>query len=199
MALPRKLKNMNLYNDGSSWLGLCPSVTLPKLGRNFEEYRAGGMDTPVKIDMGGQALEMEFTAGGFIRQVYAQFGAVGADDIMLRFVGAYQNDQSGQVSAAEVIVRGRHEEIDPGNSKPGEDTELKVKSALSYYKLNWEGREVVEIDALNMVFRVNGVDCLAEQRRVLGIGGGALGGLVEPPRVNIPGLGGLSGFSIPGL
>jgi P2 family phage contractile tail tube protein len=195
MTLPSKLKNMNLFNDGVSFLGTCPSVTLPKLGRNFEEYRAAGMDSPIKIDMGGTALEMEFTLGGIVGQVYDQFGATGANDVMLRFVGAYQNDQNGQVRAAEVVARGRHEEIDPGDSKPGEDTEMKVKSALGYYKLTLDGKVRVEIDVLNMVFMVNGRDRLAEQRKVLGVGG-SLSSLVSPPGLNIPGIG---GFKIPGL
>lgn len=29
MALPRKLKNINLFNDGNSYLGVAKSVTLP--------------------------------------------------------------------------------------------------------------------------------------------------------------------------
>lgn len=199
MSLPRKLKNMNLYNDGNSYLGNVASVTLPKLGRNFEEYRGGGMNGPVKVDMGMQALEMEFTCGGFIRQVFAQFAAAGVADNMLRFVGTYQNDQNGQLEAVEVVVRGRHEEIDGGESKPGEDTELKVKTACAYYKLTVAGAVLVEIDVLNMVEVIDGVDRLAEQRAALGVGGGALGGLVSPPSVRVPGLGSLGGIGIPGL
>ena len=36
MAMPRKLKNMNLFNDGNSYLGVCKSVTLPTLARKME-------------------------------------------------------------------------------------------------------------------------------------------------------------------
>ncbi|WP_129792577.1 phage major tail tube protein [Sphingosinicella sp. CPCC 101087] len=196
MALARKLKNMNLFNDGQSYLGQATTVTLPKLGRVFEDYRAAGMDGPVKIDMGQQPLEMEWTCGGFMSTIFRQYGVVSVDGVMLRWVGAYQNDQTGQVDAVEVVTRGRHEEIDSGEAKPGEDTELKVKSALAYYKLTAAGTELIEIDILNMIMRVGGVDRLAEQRAALGVGGGALGGLISPPALNLPGLGGLR---IPGL
>ena len=47
MALPRKLKNMNLFNQGRSYIGEVPSVTLPKLTRKLDEYRGGGMDGTV--------------------------------------------------------------------------------------------------------------------------------------------------------
>lgn len=69
----------------------------------------------------------------------------------------------------EVVVRGRHQEIDMGNAKPGSDTEHKFKMSCSYYKLIVNGREVVEIDIVNMVFKVNGVDRLAAQRAAIGL------------------------------
>ena len=134
--LPRKLKTMNLFNEGLSYLGEANSVTLPKLGRNFEDWRGAGMDTPVKIDMGGQALEMEHSYGGPILAIYRQYGLADVAGAYLRFVGGYQDDSTGEVTTVEVTVRGRHEEIDPGEAKPGEGGEFKVKSALVYYRLD---------------------------------------------------------------
>ena len=52
MALPRKLKNINLFNDGNSYLGVAKSVTLPPLARKMEGYRGGGMNGTVKADLG---------------------------------------------------------------------------------------------------------------------------------------------------
>ncbi|VEA33855.1 phage major tail tube protein FII [Salmonella enterica subsp. enterica] len=39
MALPRKLKHLNLFNDGNNWQGIVESLTLPKFTRKFEKYR----------------------------------------------------------------------------------------------------------------------------------------------------------------
>lgn len=66
MALPKKLKNMNLFNDGNSYVGQCASVTLPKLSRKLESFRAGGMDGPVKVDLGhsDDGIQMDWTLGG---------------------------------------------------------------------------------------------------------------------------------------
>lgn len=169
MGLPAKLKNMNLFNDGASYLGLVPEVTLPKLTRSMEEYRAGGMDMPIKVDMGGEMMEIEWKAGGIIVHAIRQFGATSHDAVMLRFAGAYQADDSGQVVPVEVVVRGRHEEIDMGSAKPGDDTEHTIKTTISYYKLIIAGRTEIEIDALNMVFIVNGTDRLLAQRAAIGI------------------------------
>jgi len=169
MGLPRKLKNMMLFNTGAAYLGDIASFTTPKLGRKFEEYRGGGMDGPVKIDMGSEALEAEWSCGGPMRDVLRQYGVTSVTGVQLRFVGAFQNDDTGEVDTIEIVVRGRHEEIDMGEQKPGEGGEFKVKTAIAYYKLTWNGTTEIEIDQLGMVFIVGGVDRLAEIRDSLGI------------------------------
>ncbi|STQ46103.1 phage major tail tube protein [Ewingella americana] len=40
MALPKKLKYLNLFNDGNSYLGVVSSLTLPKLTRKLETTAA---------------------------------------------------------------------------------------------------------------------------------------------------------------
>jgi P2 family phage contractile tail tube protein len=167
MALPRKLKSLNLFNEGLSYLGQVASVTLPKLTRKLEDWRGGGMDGTVKIDMGAEPLELEFTTGGPMRDVLRQYGLTSISGAFLRFAGAWQDDATGSVDTVEITVRGRHEEIDMGEAKPGEGGEFKVKSALTYYRLDWNGITEIEIDVLNGVFIVGGVDRMAEIRAAI--------------------------------
>lgn len=169
MALPRKLKNFVLFNDGNAYIGEVPSVTLPKLTRKMEDYRAGGMTAPVKSDMGMEGLEMSWTSAGYIRTLLGQWGAKTVDAIGLRFAGALQADDDAAVHSVEVVVRGRHSEIDFGDAKAGEDTEIKVSSALSYYRLSIDGTTVIEIDVVNMIENVNGVDLMADVRAAIGL------------------------------
>jgi len=167
MATPQMLKNMNLFNEGQSWLGEVKSVTLPKLARKLEEYRGAGMDAAIKYDMGGEPLELEAVYGGPMRGILAQYGATSAAGVFQRFVGYYQDDGTGEGATVEVTVRGRHEEIEAGEQKPGEAGDFKVKSALVYYRLDWNGRTLIEIDVPGMVFLVDGIDRLAEQRAAI--------------------------------
>jgi P2 family phage contractile tail tube protein len=168
MAFPSKLKQLMMFNDGEAFIGETVSITPPKLARKFEEYRAGGMSRAVKVDMGGEPLEMEAVYGGPMRQVLRQYGQLNLSGVQQRFVGSHQNDDTGLVDVVEIVTRGRHEEIDMGEWKAGEDTEFKVKSQLSYFKLTWNGVVEVEIDVLGMVEIVGGVDLMAEHRAALG-------------------------------
>lgn len=88
MALPRKLKYLNLFNDGLSYMGVVSSVTLPKLTRKLENYRGGGMNGAAPVDMGldDDALSVEWTIGGFPDdQLWAQYAAASAASVPLRF------------------------------------------------------------------------------------------------------------------
>ncbi|WDM87557.1 phage major tail tube protein [Pseudomonas asiatica] len=171
MAMPRKLKNMNTFHDGTSYMGITKSMTLPVLGRKMEAWRGGGMNGPVKADLGfsDDGLQAEWKIGGIDAQVIKQFGATSASALMIRFAGSYQRDDSSQVSAVEVVIRGRHETIDMGEATPGEDTEHTITTTCSYYKLTMDGVVLVEIDLLNFIENVNGVDMLAAQRRAIGL------------------------------
>jgi P2 family phage contractile tail tube protein len=169
MAMPRKLKNFNVFYNGDNYIGRCAEVELPKLTRKTESLQAGGMNGPVDIDLGMEELKINHTWAGFEAEIYRQFGIPNVDGVLLRFAGAYQRDDTAQVDAVEVVVRGRHKEIDPGSAKAGDDTEQKVESKLSYYKLIVNNEVIVEIDFVNFVEFINGADRVAEFRSAMGI------------------------------
>lgn len=166
--LPPKLKNFNLFVDGASFLGLAKQIELPKIAMAGEEYRGAGMLGPVDMDMGLEKLEMTATYGGLIPEVMEQIGHPQVDGLQLRYVGAYQADDTGDVLAAELVTRGRHKEMDPGSAEAGEDTEWKVQSTLSYLKWSTSSITRLEIDVINSVYAVNGVDRMAAIRAAIG-------------------------------
>lgn len=170
MALPRKLKDMNLFGNGDSYQGQIQSVTLPTLNRQIEEWRGGGMDGTVGIDMGMDGLlTCSWTVGGLIESIFDNFGSSRIDADLMRMTGSYERDDVDEVVAVEVVMRGRHTEIDMGDAQSGENTEHSITSTLSYYKLVIDGATKIEIDLPNYVFRVNGEDRLAARRQALGI------------------------------
>lgn len=169
MALPRKLKLMNLFQEGVGYKGEVTEITLPKLAIKTEDYRAGGMLGDVAIDLGIEKLEMEVKFGGLMVEMKEFFGSPNIDGVALRYAGSYQREDTGEVDAVEVVTRGRYTEIDGGNAKAGDDTEETYKTALTYYKLIVNGKELIEIDLINDIYMVNGKDRLAEHRKALGL------------------------------
>lgn len=169
MALPSNLKNFNLYNNGGSLMGIADEVTLPKLSRKTEEYQAAGMPFPVDLDISNDKIELDWSCQGFVADVVKQYGAAKVGAVLLRFSGAYQREDTGDVQAVEIVVRGRHKEIDFGSAKVGDKSQTKIKTACAYYKLTVDNQVLIEIDALAMIFIVNGVDMLEKQRKAIGL------------------------------
>lgn len=128
------------------------------------------MNGNVKIDLGlgDDITEFNWKLGGIDALVIEQFGAATVGEHMLRFAGSYQRDDTGGTSAVEIIVRGRHEEIDFGNQKAGDDTETSIKTIWSAYKLSIDGVVKVDIDIPNLIENVNGVDLLEKHRANIG-------------------------------
>lgn len=158
-----------MFNEGESYLGQVMEITLPKLTRKMEDYQGGGMNAPIKTDQGMEGLTLESTCGGIMTDTIKQFGITKHDGIKLRFAGSYQRDDGSNTSAVEIFVRGRHSTIDMGSAKQGEGSDFKLTSELSYYKLIVDGVTLIEIDIINMIEIVDGVDHLKDHRTALGI------------------------------
>jgi len=169
MALPRTLRMFNVFVNGVSFVDQALELKLPKIAMKTEEYTGAGMLGPVKLLKAIEAIEIEHTYNGPIREIVADFGAEKHDASLLRFMGSYSEEGTGTDQAVEIIVRGRHNEFDQGDAKGGENGNWKVKSDLTYYKQIVDGEEWLEIDVVNKIFRVMGVDRLAAHRRNIGL------------------------------
>ncbi|MCF2135166.1 phage major tail tube protein [Mycetohabitans rhizoxinica] len=169
MGMPRKLKGFNLFHNGTNFVGQVEEITLPKLKRKMEPWQGSGMSGPVKIDFGNEEIQLEWTCGGLMVEVLEQYGAMQHDGVLLRFAGGYQREDSTDYDSVEIVVKGRHEEIDFGSAKAKEDTQFKVTTNASYYKLSVNGRELIELDFINMAERINGIDLASGLSQAIGL------------------------------
>lgn len=169
MALPRTLRLFNVFVDGTIFVDECLELKLPKIAMKTEEYTGAGMLGPVKLLKGLEAIELEHTYNAPIREIMASFGIEKHDAALLRFMGSYSEEATGDAHAVEIIVRGRHNELDQGDAKAMENGSWKVKTDCTYYKQIVDGEEWLEIDVVHKVFRVMGVDRMAAHRRNIGL------------------------------
>lgn len=163
--MPRKLTHFNLLIEGLAYFGKVEEMTLPKIVLDTEDYRGGGMDTPLVIDKGLQKLEAEFTLAEYEAPVMKRFGMRLGGPISLIARGALTKDATAFSMSA--TMRGVITQLDLGTWKAGDNTALKFSMVCSYYRLDWNEMEVIEIDVPNMVRRVDGVDQLAMARAAI--------------------------------
>ncbi|NSX83964.1 phage major tail tube protein, partial [Wolbachia endosymbiont of Atemnus politus] len=124
--LPKILKNFNVFVDGKGYAGKIDEITLPKLTIKTEEYRAGGMDIPVSIDMGMEKLEADFTFAEYDSELFRLFGLIDGNSVSLTLRGGLQGNE---VEGVIINLRGIFRELDFGNWKPSEKATLKCTIA----------------------------------------------------------------------
>jgi P2 family phage contractile tail tube protein len=164
-AAAQILKNFNLYVDGRGYAGNAEEVQLPALSITGEDYRAGGLDVPVEIDMGMDKLEASFKLSKWEANIDSLFAS---GFINLAFRGALE-DLDGTVKACVVKMRGKIHGIEADAVSPGTKASRSYRVPLVAYSYLVDGVVIHDIDVLNMKRIINGVDRLAEQRKAIGL------------------------------
>ena len=165
--LPRHLRNFNIMIDGLGFAGRADEVQLPELSITTDSHRAGGMDAPVDVDLGMEAMELSVTISDYDESVISGFGLLG-NGIPITLRGAIQ--RQGEAAQA-VVVRclASLKRRAPGSFAVGSKHTTSLTYSLRRYSEIVNGTEYVNIDVENMVRVINGVDQLASQRAAIGI------------------------------
>lgn len=165
MALPKVLKNFNMIVAGQGYAGKCDEVTLPKLAIKKVDHQGGGMDAPVALDMGMELLTCGFTMAEHNAEIFKQFGLISGNEVQCTFRAAMVDDTT--VEPYVVTVRGMYTELEAGSLKVGDKNGLKASLALRYYRLEINNTQLIEIDVINFVRKINGVDQLQQLKSAL--------------------------------
>jgi P2 family phage contractile tail tube protein len=168
MPIQNIRKYFNVFYNGLGKAGKCEEFNPPKLAAKLEDFLGGGMFAPAEITMGLEKLESDFTLKSYDKDVIGTFGVTEGTDITVSLREVLEDDDGTQTGVVHTL-RGKVKEIDQGSVQTGTAAKLKTTLTLKYYKLEHGGTTVLEIDVVNMVFKRNGVDALANVRSLLGI------------------------------
>lgn len=166
MAARNIIKNMTVSVDGRGYAGQVMEYTPPVLTLLTEEHRAGGMDAPITLDMGMEALETSFVLRSYEREILRQFGVSEGNSVPFVGRGAMQS-YDGTVRPTVHTMRGKITSLDRGTWQPGQVASMTVTMRLDYYREEHDGVLVHEIDIERMVRVVDGRDLLADIRQAL--------------------------------
>lgn len=165
--LPKMLKNLNAFVDGRGYAGRIEEITLPTLTLKTEEYRGGGMDLPVEVELGMEKLEADLTFADYDAALFRCFGLTDKASTAITLRGGLQ--AGDKTEPVMIHLRALIKSLECGSWKAGEKTTLKMSLSVTYYKLTLNHQELIEIDAENMVRKINGTDQLTAMREALGI------------------------------
>ena len=168
--VPEKINEYNVYLDGVKMIGVAEEVELPTLGMKSGNVEGMGILGEVESPTLGQFEKMEqvinfshmYSSAAAVMQRYSSVNiTVRAAQQNYDLQGGYNHIQ------LRVVSRGRVKNFEPGKLKRGENMGAKLTLELTYLLIETGGQKQIEIDKLNNVYKVNGVDLLAQIRAMV--------------------------------
>jgi len=168
--IPEKINDFNAYADGTKMIGVAASVTLPEINMKSSTVAGVGVNGEIDSPTIGQfeSMEQEIQFNTLYSSAADMMSPM--SNINLTFRAAQQvYDKTGGYAfkGLRIVEMGRVKKFKPGKIEKGESMEATVTLELTYIMIEVDGQQLVEIDKLNGVYKVNGVDMLAGVRSLI--------------------------------
>lgn len=164
-TIPTKINRYSVYNRADRLLGMGDEMTLPDFETSSETVSGAGIlgeiDDPTVGYFSNQEVEIPFRV--LDQEAVDMLDMTRAVQLTVR--GAQQTTNTeGDIEFRQlrVVIRGRSAKFSPGKLKAGSAMDTKITLTLLYILIELDGKSVLELDKLNEVYKVNGVDVLAK-------------------------------------
>jgi uncharacterized protein len=166
----KKLTNANVYVGNSSYLGKAAEIDLPKITAVMAEHQALGMVGKIDLPSGFEKMEARIKWNSMYPDAMKRM-ANPFEMVSLQCRSSLEDytagGRTGQVPVV-CFMKAQFKEVPMGNFKQHENVELESQLTVTYVKLEIDGQAIVEFDALANIYKVDGVDILAQYRANIG-------------------------------
>lgn len=160
-----------MYGENASKImGVGEEVTLPTMEAITQTLSGAGILGEVESPTPGHFQSMELEVPFVVMDEENASSLLNMNKfakITLRGSMQYIDGKTGEkkYKPVRVVARGWNKSFEPGKLKIGEGMDTKIKLEVVYYLIEVNGKQVIELDKLNTVFKLNGKDMLKEIRK----------------------------------
>lgn len=166
--IPEKIVNYNVYDEGKKLVGVAGEITLPSLEAMSEEISgagiAGSYESPTPGHFGSITMEIPFRT-----LIESTFSLLEPRGRTLTFRASQQSYDvaSGRIAhrGLKITVKTMPKSISLGTLGIGKPTETSNTVEVMYLKIEENGVVLLELDKINFIFVVNGIDVFADIRK----------------------------------
>lgn len=165
-----RLTNASVYVDGNSMLGQAEEIKLPDITMNMTEHKALGMVGKIELPAGFDKLEGEIKWNSFYREAWQRMMSYG-EIIPVQVRGNLKSVGARGVTAEVpyvVHLSVMFKKVPLGTFKQNDNVDFTSGFSCYYVKQVVAGEDVLELDVLANIYKVNGVDKLAKYRANIG-------------------------------
>lgn len=169
LIIPEVINNFNVYDEsGGILVGVTAEMSMANLANKVATITGAGIGGSYDVPILGHSdqVDQEIPFRLLYKPVFEFANPMKVVGLNVR--GAIQvTDKSTGVSdfaGFRYMVRGRTKSMEPGSLKPGEAMNAKVTLGCLYILYEIDGVKLIEIDKLNNIYCVNGVDLMQKVR-----------------------------------
>lgn len=167
----KKLHNSQVFDGDKSLMGIASECTLPDVVAVLEEHLGQGMIMKVDLPTGVlEKMSFKIKWNSFYPDVWARGGDVMQIRKLQVFGNVNTHNANGLASQQKlkVNVNGTWTKTPGGVLAPAKQPETESELSVSYFKINFDGNDLIEVDAFTGVYKVAGQDVLTNFRKNLG-------------------------------
>ena len=162
--IPEKINEYNAYLDGTKMIGVAASVTLPEVNMKTSTVSGVGVNGELDSPTIGQfeSMEQEIQFNTLYSSAMDMLSPLSTVNLTLRASQQVYDKQGGyNFKGLRVVEIGRVKKFNPDKVEKGEAMEATVTLELTYLMIEVDGQQLLEVDKLNGIYKVNGTDMLA--------------------------------------
>lgn len=166
-SIPEKVVNYNVYFGNEKLIGINAKATLPKLEPTTQTVSGAGIageyESPVPGHFGKMEMDLTFNT---VSEDSAKLLIPGAKSLILRASQQSYDVSGGQMlyRPLKITVKVLPKGVDLGDLEAGKSTNTKNTFEVTYIKVEENGKVLIELDKINFIYIVNGIDVLADIR-----------------------------------
>lgn len=159
-----------VYEDATEYYGTA-EVTLPEIGTKTEEITGAGIGGAFNGPFVGQIEAMSFSMN--FRRVSKDATKLAEPrnhQIDLRAAQQYWDNTAGKFKTQTLkhVLIAFPTKFNPGKLANASSADAACEFSVTYYAIFIDGEKTVEIDVLNCIYFINGIDYAADIRKALG-------------------------------
>ncbi len=164
--LPDKINNFNVYDGKTKLVGISAEITLPSFDPLTDTLNVAGMAGEIESEVigsfGSMKIEIPF------ENLFENFFAFAASTNPIVIRGSMEvfntKTQAKSLKPIVITVKGRTMNIKPGTFKKGGKGQPSVTKEITYIKIAIDNSTQLELDKLNSIFIMGGIDLLEQVR-----------------------------------
>ena len=168
--IPEKINDYNVYLDGVIGIGMGDSMDLPEPKMKSSTITGVGIAGEIDSPTIGQfeSLEIEVPFNTLYSNFVDMLSPLKSVNLTIRAAQQVYDKDGGYIfKGLRAVIKGRVKSFKPGKVQKGEAMEASVTVECTYYMLENDGKQLVEIDKLNGIYNVGGQDMLAEVKALI--------------------------------